>query len=345
MEGKKNIFANLEPAPVDAVGKIMLGFRSDLNPNKVDMGVGAYRTNNAKPLFFKAVHEAEKRIYEDPTENKEYLPIEGLSSFNRLARELLLGTDCPAVIENRVVTIQSLAGAGGIALFAEFCKTHLNPPAVYASDPTWINHSFLFGRVNIPYKSYAYWDKANHSLNYEGMISDLDSAPPGSIVIFQPSSHNPTGIDPTPEQWDSLADYLSTKDVLILFDIAYHGFASGDLEEEVSPIRKFVNRGLHVCISQTFSKSFGLYSERIGALHIVCSDSSTAENVLSQLKILIRSLYSSPPKFGALIISKILGDPELRKIWADELKEAGQRIKDIRVKLVKEFTRIGVKGD
>ena len=340
-----NKFAAVKLAPPDPILGMSVAFRNDPSPDKVDMGVGAYRTNEAKPLIFHAVKEAERRILEDPSVNKEYLPIEGLEAFNRVARDLILGSDCPATAEHRVVTLQTISGTGSLRVGAECCKAFLNPPCAYVSRPTWGNHNTIFEKAGIQVKSYPYWKESTRGLDLEGMIAELDTAPSGSVVVLHACAHNPTGVDPTQAQWDQLADFFATKDFTIYFDSAYQGFATGDLDADAYAIRSFIRRGFQCFVSQSFAKNTGLYGERIGALHIVCSDQATAEIVMSQAKIIVRAMYSNPPKHGALIVARILGDPALKESWISELKEVSQRIKDMRQKLVEELTRLDVPGD
>ena len=340
-----NKFASVQLAPPDPILGMSVAFRNDPHPDKVDMGVGAYRTNEAKPLIFHAVHEAERQILEDPTVNHEYLPIEGYDVYNRLARDLILGADCPAVAEGRVVTLQTLSGTGSLRVGAECCKAFLNPPAAYVSRPTWGNHNTIFERAGIQVKSYAYWKESTRGLDLEGMLADLAAAPAGSVVVLHACAHNPTGVDPTPEQWDQIAEFLSARDLTVYFDSAYQGFATGDLDADAYAIRSFIRKGFQCFVSQSFAKNTGLYGERIGALHIVTADRDAAEKVLSQVKIIVRANYSNPAKHGALVIARILGDPALKESWLGELKTVSQRIKDMRSRLVQELTNLAVPGD
>ena len=340
-----NKFSEVKLAPPDPILGMTIAFRNDTHPDKIDTGVGAYRTNEGKPLVFQAVREAERRILDDPTLNKEYLPIDGLDSFNRVARTLILGPDCPATAENRVATIQTLSGTGSLRVGAECCKAFLNSPCVYISKPTWANHAAIFEKAGIPARSYAYWKEDIRGLDIEGMLADFSEAPAGAVILLHACAHNPTGVDPTPAQWDRIADFLATRDVTVFFDSAYQGFASGDLDADAYPIRSFIRRGFQCFVSQSFAKNFGLYGERIGALHIVCTDNQTVVNIISQIKIIIRAMYSNPAKHGALIVSKILEDPALKECWVNELKEVAKRIKDMRFKLVEELTALGTKGN
>lgn len=340
-----NKFGSVQLAPPDPILGMSVAFKNDPSPDKVDMGVGAYRTNEGKPLIFQAVHEAERRILEDPAVNKEYLPIEGYDVFNRLARDLILGADCPATAEGRVVTLQTLSGTGSLRIGAESVKAFLNPPAAYVSNPTWGNHNSIFGRAGVPVKSYRYWKESTRGLDLEGMLADIGDAPAGSVIVLHACAHNPTGVDPTPAQWEQIADFLATRDLTVYFDSAYQGFATGDIDGDAYAIRLFIRRGFQCFVSQSFAKNTGMYGERIGALHIVCADSETAERVMSQVKVFVRASYSNPAKHGALVVAKILSDPALKESWLNELKDVSKRIKDMRTRLVEELTALSVPGD
>ena len=340
-----NKFGSVQLAPPDPILGMSVAFKNDPSPNKVDMGVGAYRTNEGKPLIFSAVHEAERRILEDPAVNKEYLPIEGYDVFNRLARDLILGADCPATAEGRVVTFQTLSGTGSLRIGAESVKAFLNPPAAYVSNPTWGNHNSIFGRAGVPVKSYRYWKESTRGLDLEGMLADIGEAPAGSVIVLHACAHNPTGVDPTPAQWEQIADFLASRDLTVYFDSAYQGFATGDIDADAYAIRLFIRRGFQCFVSQSFAKNTGMYGERIGALHIVCADVETAERVLSQVKVFVRASYSNPAKHGALVVARILSDPALKESWLNELKDVSKRIQDMRTRLVEELTALGVPGD
>ena len=340
-----NIFSKIVPGPPDVHYLIRDAFYSDPTPSKVYIGSGEYRTNDSTLYNFQVVKECEKSISLDPTTTKEYLPIEGLSSFNRLSRALILGPDCAGIPENRVATIQSLAGAGALVLASEFLASFLNPPYVYVSDPTWGNHHHIFGKSGHQVRTYPYWDRSRLDADFEGMMEELARAPAGSVVVLHASAHNPTGVDPSTEMWDRLAEFFEGKDLVLLFDCAYQGFADGDLERDAYSIRSFVRKGFQCLVCHTFSQCMGLYSDRIGALHVVCSDEGTAGNVLSQLKVIARGMYSSPPIHGALVVERVLGNSELRERWTEELRGLHQRVKDIRKKFYEEIVAAGVPGD
>ena len=340
-----NLFGHLELAPPDPILGTAIAYKNDPSPDKVNLGIGAYRTDEGVPYVFQSVREAERRILEDPALNKEYLGIDGLPDFNRLARELVFGANSAAVTENRIVTTQALSGTGSLRVGAEFLHTYLNSSIVYFSKPTWGNHLSIFKKANFEVREYPYWKAETRGFHFEGMLGCLREAPEGAVVVLHACAHNPTGVDPTPEQWEAIGDVIAEKKLVPYFDSAYQGFASGDLDRDAFSIRRFVERGFQIVLSQSFAKNMGLYGERIGALHFVCADSDTAARVLSQVKMVIRPMYSNPPLHGALVAARILGDPALRQSWQTELTEVSNRIISMRQSLRDELQTLGVAGD
>lgn len=345
MQGNK--FAHIQMAPPDPILGTTIAFRKDTSPDKVNLGVGAYRDDNGKPYIFPAVAEAERRIAADASLNHEYLGIDGLESFCSLSRGLILGDDCPAIAENRVVSCQALSGTGALRLGAEFISWFLKEqtPAVLVSNPTWGNHLTLFRKQGLNVVEYPYFHPPTRGLDFEGMMNSLRAAAANSVVLLHACAHNPTGVDPTPAQWDQIAEVMAERDLVPFFDSAYQGFATGDFENDAYAIRSFARRGFQMFISQSFAKNIGLYGERIGCFHIVCSNAETANIVRSQVMMVVRPMYSSPPCHGAFIVQKILSDPELRAGWINELKAVSQRIIDMRAALVRELTTLGAPGD
>jgi aspartate/tyrosine/aromatic aminotransferase len=312
----------------------------------MNLGIGAYRTEEGQPYVFQAVREAERRILEDPSTNKEYLAIDGLESFNRLSRELILGADSPAIHDHRVATAQAISGTGSLRVGAEFLRTYFSAPAIYVSKPTWGNHLDIFKKAGYPeVREYPYYKESTRGLDFEGLIHAMEEAPANSIFLLHACAHNPTGVDPTPEQWEQISEVMARKDLFPFFDSAYQGFATGNLEGDAFAIRLFIRKGFQMVISQSFAKNCGLYGERIGAIHIVCSDSDTATKVLSQLKLVIRPMYSNPPMHGAHIVSRILSDPALKESWKTELEQVSHRIISMRQRLREELEKLGVPGD
>ncbi len=330
-------------APADPILSLTTGFKNDKDPKKVNLGVGAYRDNNGKPFVFPIVKKVEREIVEDPTLDKEYAPIEGVADFIQGAKMVTFGWDHPDVNSGRVATCQALSGTGSLKILADFLAKFRKAP-LYMSKPTWANHTQIFQAAGLEVRDYTYYNAKTKGLDLEGMIKDLSNAQPGSIVLLHACAHNPTGVDPTPEQWHKIAQVMKENDLFPFFDVAYQGFASGCLEKDGYGLRHFVKEGFQMVIAQSFAKTMGLYGERTGALHIVCSDKPTAEKVLSQVKIVIRSNYSSPPIHGARIAGKILVNKENREKWLSELKAVTDRMNNMRNALKASLEKIGTKG-
>ncbi|KAI4922731.1 hypothetical protein J4E90_001165 [Alternaria incomplexa] len=344
--------ANVVPqAPEDPLFGLMAAFRRDEDPNKVDLGIGAYRDDNAKPWILPVVKKADDRLRDDPNLNHEYLPIAGLAEFTTASQKLVLGGDSPAIKEKRVTSLQTISGTGAVhlgALFlAKFYKTQSQRTA-YFSDPTWANHFQIFSNVGLEYKTYPYFSKKTKGLDFDGMIGALQDAAEGSIIVLHACAHNPTGVDATQEQWKKIAEVIKSKKHFPFFDTAYQGFASGDLATDGWAIRYFVEQGFELCIAQSYAKNFGLYGERAGCFHFVTSPSSDAESTIkriaSQLAILQRSEISNPPAYGARIASTVLNDPQLFAEWEDNLRTMSGRIKEMRKALRSKLEDMGTPG-
>ncbi|MCH81092.1 aspartate aminotransferase [Trifolium medium] len=266
-------------------------------------------------------------------ENKEYLPIEGLAAFNKATAELLLGADNPAIKQQRVATVQGLSGTGSLRLGAALIQRYFPGAKVLISNPTWGNHKNIFNDAGVPWSEYRYYDPKTVGLDFEGMIEDIKSAPEGTFVLLHGCAHNPTGIDPTPQQWEKIADLIQQKNHIPFFDVAYQGFASGSLDEDAASVRLFVSRGMEVLVAQSYSKNLGLYAERVGAINVISSSPESATRVKSQLKRLARPMYSNPPVHGARIVANIVGDPALFGEWKAEMEMMAGRIKTVRQEL------------
>lgn len=340
-----DLFSKVQQAPPDPILGTAEAYKKDSSPDKVNLGVGAYRTDEGVPYVFKSVKEAERRILSDPSINKEYLPMRGLDSFNTLSRELLLTKSSPAVQQSRVASIQTISGTGSLRLGAEFLKSFFVTPAVYVSNPTWGNHISIFKKAGHEVREYPYWDGQTKGFNFQGMLNCLAQAPEYSVILLHVCAHNPTGVDPTREQWQGIANVMMERKLVPYFDSAYQGFASGDLDNDAYSVRYFVERGFQCLISQSYAKNMGLYGERIGSLHVVCHNKETSGKVLSQLEILARIMYSNPPMHGAYIAATILADQALTTSWKAELAEVSRRIIQMRHKLVEELTKLKVPGD
>ncbi len=328
----------------DAILGLAADFRASTAPNKVNLVVGAYRGSDGKPWVLPSVKEAEGRLLERG-EFKEYAPIDGNARFTERALRFAYG-DSAALAEGRVAGVQTLSGTGACRLAGEFYSRFLPAgTAIYVSDPTWGNHIPIMERAGLEVRRYAYLDRSTNSLDFDGLISSINDAPSGSIFLLHACAHNPTGVDPSREQWRSVSDAILAKGHHVLMDCAYQGFASGDADADASAIRFFVDAGHSLLLAQSFAKNFGLYGERVGTLSAVCASSEQAAKVLSQLKLIIRPMYSSPPIHGALIVDEVLGDAALTAQYYDECKQMADRISAMRSLLVSELGAAGSSHD
>eukprot|EP00798_Chlamydomonas_sp_ICE-L_P024820 gene24820-10470_t len=325
-------FDTVTLAPPDPILGVSEAFRASTSPNKLNLGVGAYRDEDLKPYVLPVVAKAEKMIVE-AKENKEYLPIEGFAPFRKATVDLLLGNDHPAIAEGRIAALQSLSGTGSLRVGAAFIANWMKGTTVYLSNPTWGNHRNIFGDEGVKWEYYRYYDAETVGLDFKGMIEDISNAPDASVIVLHGCAHNPTGIDPTKEQWAEIAELCIKKNHVPFFDVAYQGFASGDLNTDAYAPRLFVEKGLEIMVSQSYSKNLGLYGERVGALVSVCKDKDTATKVLSQCKRLARALYSNPPTHGARIAAEVVNTPELFAQWKTEMAGMAGRIDNVRNEL------------
>uniref|UniRef100_A0A7N0TA67 Aspartate aminotransferase n=1 Tax=Kalanchoe fedtschenkoi TaxID=63787 RepID=A0A7N0TA67_KALFE len=317
-----SVFAHVAQAQDDPILGVTVAYNKDPSPVKLNLGVGAYRTEEGKPLVLNAVRKAEQQLVADRSHVKEYLPISGLADFNKLSAELMFGADSPAILENRISTVQCLSGTGSLRVGGEFLASHHHQPTIYFPTPTWGNHHKIFTRAGLSVKAYRYYDPTTRGLNFHGLMEDLGSAPPGAVVLLHACAHNPTGVDPTLQQWEQIRKLIRSNGLLPFFDSAYQGFASGSLDADAKPVRMFVADGGELLAAQSYAKNLGLYGERVGALSVVCGSSDVARRVESQLRVVIRPLYSSPPIHGASIVATILKD---RSVVAC-LSQDGQKI-------------------
>lgn len=325
-------FDGISMAPADPILGVSEAFKADTDEKKLNLGVGAYRTEELQPYVLNVVKKAENLMLERG-ENKEYLPIEGLAAFNKVTAELLFGADNPVLKEQRVATVQSLSGTGSLRLAGAFIERYFPGAKVLISSPSWGNHKNIFNDARVPWSEYRYYDPKTVGLDFEGMIADIKAAPEGSFILLHGCAHNPTGIDPTPEQWVKIADVIQERNHIPFFDVAYQGFASGSLDEDASSMRLFASRGMELLVAQSYSKNLGLYAERIGAINVVCSSADAATRVKSQLKRLARPMYSNPPVHGAKIVANVVGNPDLFNEWKEEMEMMAGRIKSVRQKL------------
>ena len=338
-----SLFTAVEMAPRDPILGLNEQFGADTNPAKVNLGVGVYYDDNGKLPLLECVQIAEKQMMETP-KARGYLPIDGIAAYDSAVKSLVFGADSEPVTSGRVATVQCIGGTGGLKVGADFLK-RLNPDAkVLISDPSWENHRALFTNAGFTVESYPYYDAATRGINFDGMLAALNAAPAGTIVVLHACCHNPTGYDITAAQWDEVIAAVKAKNLTPFLDMAYQGFGYG-LAEDGAVVGKFVAAGLSFFVSTSFSKSFSLYGERVGALSVLCSDKEEAGRVLSQLKIVIRTNYSNPPIHGGTVVAMVLNTPELRTLWEKELGEMRVRIKAMRQKLVDGLKAAGVKED
>lgn len=338
-------FDCVESAPAIEIFALSKAYKEDQFPQKVDLGIGAYRTNEAKPWVLPVVRKAELEIANDETLNHEYLGQLGDEVFTKSATKMLLGDDNKAIAEERAFGIQCLSGTGALRIGADFLCRNAGFKTVYISQPSWPNHRLVFLHAGFQeVRTYRYWDAPNRQLDFTGLIEDLRNAPEDSVVVLHACAHNPTGIDPTTEQWKAIADVIEEKKLFPFFDCAYQGFASGDLERDSSSFRYFVDRGFETICAQSFAKNFGLYNERIGNLTVVLKNPKPTVNVRAQITLLVRGNYSNPPVHGARIVSKVLNDPKLCQEWKDCIKSMSSRILEMRAALRQNIEKLGTPG-
>ena len=338
-----SLFTAVEMAPRDPILGLNEQFAADTNPSKVNLGVGVYFDDNGKLPLLECVQAAEKAMMDKPTA-RGYLPIDGIAAYDAAVKGLVFGAESDVVKSGRVSTVQAIGGTGGLKIGADFLKKISPAAKVLISDPSWENHKAIFTNAGFEVGTYAYYDAVNRKVNFEGMLADLNAAAPGTIVVLHACCHNPTGYDITAEQWDQVIAAVKAKGLVAFLDMAYQGFGHG-IAEDGAVIGKFVAAGLNIFVSTSFSKSFSLYGERVGALSVVGSSKEETDRVLSQLKIAIRTNYSNPPIHGGAIVAAVLGNPELRALWEKELGEMRVRIKAMRQKLVDGLKAAGVQQD
>jgi aromatic-amino-acid transaminase len=338
-----SLFSTVEMAPRDPILGLNEQFGSDPNPNKVNLGVGVYCDENGKLPLLKCVSAAEQAMAE-AAKPRGYLPIDGIAAYDSAVQGLVFGADSAEIKAKRVATVQALGGTGGLKVGADFLK-QVNPTArVMISAPSWENHRALFTRAGFEVAEYPYYDTATRGIDFDAMRNALQAAPAGTIVVLHACCHNPTGVDLTSAQWNEVVSIVTSRQLVPFLDMAYQGFGQG-LAEDGAAVAKFVASGVDLFIATSFSKSFSLYGERVGALSVVCKSAEEAARVLSQLKIVIRTNYSTPPTHGAQIVAAVLSTPALRAQWEEELAGMRVRIKAMRVALVEKLAAAGVQQD
>jgi aromatic-amino-acid transaminase len=331
------VLSAIEMAPRDPILGVSEAFHADPNPNKVNLGVGVYYDDNGKVPLLECVRRAEHAVTERSAPHV-YLPIDGIAAYDRAVQKLVFGADSEILRAGRVVTVQALGGTGALKIGADFLRRFAPAAQVWISDPSWENHRALFENAGFNVNVYPYYDAATRGLDFAGMIGALDRVPPGAIVVLHACCHNPTGVDPSPEQWTRILEVVRSRVHVPFLDLAYQGFGES-IDADSSVVRRFAATPGPLFVASSFSKSFSLYGERVGALSIVATDRDEAARVLSQVKRLIRGNYSSPPTFGGQIVATILDSPELSSLWEKELGAMRERIQAIRRALVDRLAR------
>lgn len=337
------MFEHIQSAPADPILGLNDAYRHDSTPNKINLGVGVYKDEQGHTPILQSVKQAEERLL-NTEKTKSYLSIEGTQEYRQAVQSLLFGSDHDIISKKLAHTAHTPGGTGALRVAAEFIKKHLPDATVWVSNPTWANHQAIFQSVGLDVASYAYYSSVNKALDFEAFLASLSQVPAGDVVLFHGCCHNPTGVDPTPEQWQQLAKLCSKQGFLPLFDFAYQGFGTG-LEEDAKGLRIFTQHVPEMLIASSFSKNFGLYNERVGAITLVCETAEQADTVFTQLKRTIRSNYSNPPSHGAAIVTEILSDTKLRSLWEMELEGMRKRIHEMRGLFVSMLRANGVEQD
>jgi aromatic-amino-acid transaminase len=336
-----SLFSAVEMAPRDPILGLNEAFNADPRPTKVNLGVGVYTNEEGRIPLMRAVAEAEN-ILTATHAPRGYLPIEGIAAYDKAVQTLLFGADSKLIAEGRVITAQAIGGTGALKIGADFLKRLLPDAQVAISDPSWENHRALFESAGFPVRNYRYYDAFSNGVNRGGLLEDLKNLPPRSIVVLHACCHNPTGVDLSISDWQAVLEILREREHVPFLDIAYQGFGDG-IEEDAAAVRLFAESDLTFFVSSSFSKSFSLYGERVGALSIVTGSKDETSRVLSQVKRVIRTNYSNPPTHGASVVASILNSPELRAMWEAELGEMRERIRGMRMAMVEQLA--GTKRD
>jgi aromatic-amino-acid transaminase len=337
------MFSAVEMAPRDPILGLTEAFNADARPAKVNLGVGVYYDDKGKIPLLAAVREAEKaRIESAPA--RGYLPIEGIGGYNLAVQQLLFGKDSPLLATGRVATFECLGGTGALKVGADFLKRLYPQSEIWISDPSWENHRALFEAAGFKVNTYPYYDAASHGVKFDEMLACLNGLPANAIVVLHACCHNPTGVDLTAEQWPQVVRAVQSRGLVAFIDCAYQGFAEG-IDADAAALRLFGGSGLSFFVSSSFSKSFSLYGERVGALSIVTADKDETARVVSQVKRVVRTNYSNPPTHGAAVVAAVLSNPQMRAVWETELAGMRERIRAMRVGLVEKLKQRGVSQD
>jgi aspartate/tyrosine/aromatic aminotransferase len=337
------MFEQIKPAPPDPILGLTEAFKSDPHPKKINLGVGVYKDASGQTPVLASVKAAEERLLRSE-HTKNYLPIDGQPEFDSVTQELLIGADHPLVRAGCVVTAQAPGGTGALRVAGDFIASTLGQRTVWLSDPTWPNHPGVFGAAGLPTATYPYFDKQSNGVNFDGMLAALHTIPAGDAVLLHGCCHNPTGVDLLPAQWEEIAAVVAGRGLLPVVDFAYQGFATG-LREDAAGLHALLQHCTTVLIASSYSKNFGLYNERVGALTVVAPSAEQAKTALSHIKRVIRANYSNPPAHGAQVVSLVLNDPDLRSQWEAEVGDMRDRINGMRHLFVETLHEHGVERD
>ncbi|KQQ82525.1 aromatic amino acid aminotransferase [Xanthomonas sp. Leaf131] len=335
-----SFFANVEQVPGDPILGLTEAYNADSRPNKVNLGVGIYYDENGRIPLLRAVHKIEQQLALE-AKPRGYLPIDGLAAYDKATQELLFGAESALVASGRVATSQTVGGSGALRVGADLLKKLLPTSTIAISNPSWENHRAVFGAAGFEVVDYTYFDAASHGLNFDGMLADLAKLEPGTVVLLHACCHNPTGADLSKDQWKQVAGVLKERNLFPFVDIAYQGFDKG-IEADAYAVRLLAAEGIDsYVVASSYSKSFSLYGERVGALSVVSATAAEAKAVQSQVKRIIRTIYSSPSTHGAALVAGVLTSPELRDLWEQELTEMRERIHALRAGLVAKLATLG----
>ncbi|KEG11475.1 putative aspartate aminotransferase, mitochondrial [Trypanosoma grayi] len=331
-----SFFAGVPKGAPDSILGLSLEFQHDKYPDKVNLAVGVYRDDANRPFVLESVKKA------DTSGDMEYAPINGVPSFLKAAQKLCFGEDCAALRDGRVASCQAVGGTGALRVGGEMLNRFVNNCNVmYSPNPGYANHGGIFQGAGIKLETYKYYDPATKGIDVAGMLQSLEKIPERSVVLFHACAHNPTGVDPTQDEWRQVAEVVKRRNLLPFVDMAYQGFATGDIDRDAFLPRHLAKNVPNLIVAQSFAKNFGLYGHRCGALHMIAENPAEVERVLSQYALVIRPMYSNPPIYGARVVSSVLNSPELTTLWKEELKQMSGRLIDVRHRLVKELKDCG----
>ncbi|WP_104398927.1 amino acid aminotransferase [Vibrio penaeicida] len=337
------MFEKVNAAPADPILGLTEEFKKDTRKEKINLGVGIYKNEQGQTPVLATVKKAEAALLETE-KTKSYLTIEGTAEYGLAVQKLLFGADSDVVASKRAKTAQAPGGTGALRVAGEFIKRQLNSPKIWISNPTWANHNGVFTAAGLETAQYSYYNAETKDKDFASMVADLETASAGDIVLLHGCCHNPTGIDPTADEWETLAKLCADKGLLPLFDFAYQGFAKG-VEEDAAGLRVFAKHNSEILVASSFSKNFGLYNERVGAFTLVAKEEDVAATAFSQVKSIIRSIYSNPPAHGSAVVTHILNDADLRAEWEKEVAEMRDRIQEMRELFVATLKSEGVEAD